>query len=117
MKLNPESIEMLKIFDWVRHNNLDGFTWHMANERRCTPQQGALLKRMGVKAGVSDIFVAKPSQGFGACFIELKAKGGKPSPAQLKFLETMNGNGYLAVIRYGSDEAIATIKEYLNLQP
>ncbi len=70
---------------------------------------------MGVLSGVSDICVMIPKNGFGGLFIELKVKPNKPSPAQLKFLETMNSNGYLAVVRYGAEEAIKTIQEYLQV--
>jgi hypothetical protein len=115
-RVGLEDIELIKIMDWVRYNKLHNFTWHCANERQCSPQAGALLKRKGVLAGVSDLFLAKSSGAWHGLFIELKVKGGKLSPAQSKFLEAMNSNGYLAVCRFGADEAIKTIKEYLLLE-
>lgn len=101
--------------DWVRSNNLQDFIFHVANERSASPQAGSLLKRKGVLAGVSDILVMKPSGGFSGLFIELKIEGGKVSPAQKKFLQVMNANNYLAVVRYGADAAIQTIKDYLMM--
>lgn len=115
MALNAESIELIKIMDWVRFNNLDNFIFHVANERRVSPQQGAMLKRMGVLAGVADLIVAKPSSLFGALFIELKAGKGKASPAQLEFLATMRLHGYDAVVCHGAERAIEHIKSYLQL--
>ena len=115
MKLGEESIEMVKIFDWVRHNKLDDIIWHMANERKCSPQQGAMLKRMGVKSGISDIIVAKARMGYHSLFIELKVKGGTVSDAQKGFLQTVNREGFLGVVRWSADEAIETIKTYLGI--
>lgn len=115
MTINKESIELIKIMDWVRFNNLDKFIFHIANERRTTPQQGALLKRMGVLAGVSDLCVMKPSGMFHGLFIELKAEKGKATPKQLEFLETMRSNGYDACVVHGAERAIEHIKSYLQL--
>lgn len=114
-RIGLEDIELVKIMDWVRFNKFQDFIWHCANERQCSPQAGSLLKRKGVLAGVSDLFVAKGNGRFLGLFVELKVAGGKLSSAQSKFLETMNANDYLAVVRYGSVETIATIKEYLQL--
>ena len=115
MAIGKEDIELIKVMDYVRFNKIDDFIFHVANERSTTPQAGSILKRKGVLAGVSDLLVMKPSGAWNGLFIELKVKGGKISPAQSKFLESMNANGYLGVVRYGADEAIATIKEYLGL--
>ncbi len=93
----------------------DAYSFHCANERRVSPQHGSILKRMGVTSGVPDIAIMIPKNGFNGLFIELKVKPNKPTPAQLKFLETLNINGYLAVVRYGANEAIKTIQEYLDI--
>ena len=115
MKLGQESVQLITVFDWVRWNKLDSFIWHIANERRTTPQAGSLLKRMGVKAGVADIAVMKAAKGFHGMFIELKTVTGVLSPKQKEFLHSMNENGYLAKVAYSADEAIKTIQEYLGI--
>ena len=63
--------------DWVRFNKLDKFIWHTANERSVSPQSGAILKRKGVKAGVSDLTIARQSNGYPGMYLELKALGRK----------------------------------------
>lgn len=114
MKIGAEDTQLIIVMDWVRFNNLD-YIWHCANERVVSPQGGAILKRKGVLAGVSDLIIMTPRNGFHGMFIEMKVGVGKLSPAQAKFLEIMNREGYLAVVRYGADETIKTIKEYLGL--
>lgn len=115
MKLGAEQIEQIKVMDWVRHNNLQEIILHIANERSCTPQHGAILKRMGVMKGVSDLFITRARRGYHGAWIELKASKGKLSPEQSKFLENMNREGYFAVCRFGADEAIKTIEDYLMM--
>lgn len=115
MRLKPETLAMITIFDWVRLMKFDKFIWHTANERKTSVQAGALLKRMGVKSGVSDITIAKPSKGYHGAYIEVKVGKNKGTPLQLEFIETMTNEGYFATICNGADATIHTIKEYLGL--
>jgi hypothetical protein len=115
MAIGKEDTQLIVLMDWIRFNKLDDVTFHCANERSTTPQAGALLKRKGVLAGVSDVIMMKPSQRWHGLAIELKVKGGKTSPAQYKFLAALNREGYCAKVCYSADEAILLIKNYLNL--
>ncbi len=113
--LHHESIEMVKVFDWIRKQGLSNIIWHTPNEARRSAQQGAMLKRMGLLAGVADIVIARASNGFHGCFIEVKVKPNKLTPAQTKFLFAMKDEGYDVALCYGADETIEHIKSYLNL--
>lgn len=115
MKVGAEDTQLIITMDWIRHNGLADITWHTANERSTSPQAGSILKRKGVLSGVADIFIARASGAWNGCFIELKVKGGKLSPAQSKFLESMARENYFTAVRYSADEAIATIREYLQM--
>ncbi len=115
MKLGAEQIEQIKVMDWVRFNNLHEIVIHIANERSCSPQHGAILKRMGVRKGVSDLFITRASRGYYGAWIELKSNKGKLSKEQSEFLFNMHQEGYFAVCRFGADEAIATIRDYLMM--
>ena len=109
MTLKEEQIEQIKVFDWIRQCT-DLPAIHIANERKCNPQQGSLLKRMGVRPGVSDIFIPRAILKFHGTFIELKTKKGKPTLTQLVFLQDMAREEYFTMVCYGADEAIQTIK-------
>jgi hypothetical protein len=115
MKLGEEQTQQIILFDWIRHAGLDDICFHIPNERRCSPQHGAILKRMGVKAGVSDVAIMRPSRGFHGMFLELKSSKGKISPLQSKFMADMHREGYATKVAYGSEEAIFIIKHYLIL--
>lgn len=94
MRIGPEDTQLIILMDWVRFNKLDDFIWHTANERRCSPQHGAILKRKGQKAGVFDITVARASRGYHGMYLEMKSINGKLSESQNKFMANMYKEGY-----------------------
>ncbi len=116
MALQPEQAEHINIVNWFNYQypELTDDFHHFANERRCSVQQGRTLKRMGVKKGVADFFLAIPVNGYAGLWIELKVGKGKLSPEQLAFLGRKTARGYMAIPVWGFDAAIETIKSYLN---
>lgn len=121
--MRPEDSEMAAIFDYIRRiDSIKDIAFHCPNEAKRTPQAGARMKRIGMLAGVSDIFIPKASKGFYGLFIEVKARSaagyyGKPTKTQLDFIEKVMSEGYFGVVSYGADEAIDTIRWYLSGEP
>jgi hypothetical protein len=76
---------------------------------------GVRLKEEGVRRGVPDVCLPVARQGKHGLFIELKAQRGKVRDEQKEWLAALNEQGYLAVVCWGADEAIATIKDYLGM--
>lgn len=116
MKIQPEQAEQIKIADWMRIMHPDIPFMHIANERKCSWQYGELLKRMGVRPGVADLFFPLFNRTCNGLFIELKVGKNKITSHQLQFLHDMRGVGYMAECCYGADEAIALIKEFYSLK-
>lgn len=114
MKLTAETTEQIKIFDWIRACT-DLPAMHIALERKCSPQYGAVLKRMGVIPGISDIFIPRKSGIYSGLWLELKVGKNKPTPAQADFLVQMTKEGYMAVCVYGSEAAIEFIKTFYEI--
>lgn len=115
MKINPESIEQIKVCEWIKQIHPDIPFLHLANERACSIQYGMLLKRMGVMKGASDIFIPKATKNFHGLFIELKVGSNRATPSQLEFIERMISEGYAGFVAYGADEAISIIKSIYDL--
>lgn len=113
---HTESGEQIAAMDWLRlqHPKLAEYTMHIGNERKSSVYMGAIMKKMGVLKGASDLFMAWPSRGFHGLFIEVKSKTGRPTPEQNEFIDRMNGVGYHACICRGADEIISTISWYLQ---
>lgn len=90
--------------------------YHVANERNCSPQRGAMLKRLGVQAGVPDLCIPVSMGGYHALYIEMKSKSGRPSMNQRKWIKTLRQYGNYAAICYGADQAIELISQYIQGQ-
>lgn len=109
-----EDIEVIKIREWVIQNTDLPFM-HIANERKASPQYGAFLKRMGVLAGVHDIFIMRSNHYYKGLWVEVKVGTGKPTPAQLKFADDVLNEGYFAHFVWGADEGIEAIKAFYDI--
>lgn len=83
--------------------------FHVANQRKTSPRRGALLKKMGVMAGVPDLVFILPQGRVG--FIELKVKG-KESKVQGEFFTKARGNGAHCEVAHNVDEVIELLKEW-----
>ena len=113
--LKPEEAEQIALFDWIRlHPNIAPYAFHIPNERKTSKQHGYKLKKMGVKPGVSDVFIAIGCPQYHGLFIELKAGKNKPTPQQEEFLLNMMSQNYYATWCIGADDAIKTIQRYVN---
>ena len=106
----------LPLMCWARrHPICKDYLFHIPNERRCTPAQGAMLKLLGVKAGVSDLFLAWPGKGGTLGYwIELKAPGGRLQGSQIAWLELMAKAGYQAAWFDNWEKAKDSILDYLG---
>lgn len=110
--LNERAIH-LTVMDWVNnHPEIRPYVIHIPNESVRTPKYGALLKKMGMRKGASDLFIAMPRHKFHGAWIELKTVKGKPTSMQKKFLADMKKQGYYTNITYGLDEAIKIMDWY-----
>lgn len=58
--------------------------------------------------GISDIIACSPTGVFTA--IEVKKRGGKPSPDQLDFLARVKANGGVGILAYSLDDVLATFE-------
>jgi len=112
-----ERDEQIKLFQWIRLNpRIKPFALYIPNDGKRSPQLGAIYKRMGLRPGTSDIFIAMPNKTkthYGL-WIELKWGKNKATPAQLEFINDMRSQGYCAEVIWGADDAIKLITEYLQ---
>lgn len=109
-----EAQEQIKIFNYAKYNNKLRWLFAIPNGGSRDIREAARLKLQGVKAGVSDMFLPIPNSMFHGLFIELKVGTNKTSQLQDEFIDYVRMNGYMAKVCYGADEAIRTIKSYLE---
>lgn len=73
------------------------------------------LQKEGVLPGVADLFFMHASCGYNGLFIEMKRdKKGVQSNKQKEFEQECKKAGYLYALCHGCDEAMCSIKEYIN---
>ena len=87
--------------------------FHIPNERD-DKVQAAILKKMGVKKGVPDLFLPFPSGRYHGLFIEMKALDGKASDNQMWWIAHLQANGYACAVCYGWQKAVDVLLWYLN---
>ena len=118
MKIKTENVresdEQIRIFDYAQYNQKLRWLFAIPNGGSRDIREAVRLKRQGVKAGVSDMFLPIPNSMYHGLFIELKVGKNKTSKMQEEFIDYVRMNGYMAKVCYGADEAIRTIKSYLE---
>ena len=89
--------------------------FHIPNERYCTPQQGKLLKLMGVRSGVPDLCLPVPHGQYHGLWIEMKTEGGKTTTEQDWWGEQLMAQGFAWEVCHGWESAVRVLEWYLSL--
>ena len=110
---HQESQEQQALFEWAAYQPGLELMHHIPNGGKRNPREATRLKREGVKAGIPDIFLPVPRQGWHGLYIEMKAQGGRLSKAQKDMHQKLSDQGYAVVVCRGCDEAIETVKKYM----
>ena len=121
-KTPVESWEQTKIFNWINENKnkYPALAMYFAtgNGLKLTKGQAQMAKAQGIlEKGIPDIIGDYPFNGYHGQRIELKRlKGSKTSTEQTARIWMYNSLGFKADVIKGADNAIETIKEYLNIK-
>src|SRR5262249_16908591 len=104
----PENAIQRAVFEHLRRRegpNL--FAFHGPNGGYRRPVEAAILKGLGVVAGVSDVFIVHD----GRCFaLELKPDGGRATDRQLATIAALREAGAFTCIAEGLDRALACLE-------
>ncbi len=123
-KHRKEWKEQEEIYRWTQLNHLlKGFVMMIGNEGRRTMIQAAVAKRMGLLAGSSDLFIARPAGKYCGLWLEVKQSREYTLSERKKdtwlrqeaFQERMRSVGFAARFAFGAERGIKTIQAYLNL--
>ena len=116
-RAHKEDDFQISLTEWLDYQaNLYKFIWYtIPNGGRRDAKTGALLKRMGVKAGIPDLFISRACNGFHGCYVELKVGRGRLSYEQEVKIAVLRHANYQVLIVRTMDEAIAEISKYLNI--
>ena len=116
-----ESDEQIRVFQVLALNEarypfLKWIHASMSGASASSQAAAALRKRQGQKPGISDICIPIPTKNFHGAFIELKAGKNKCTPEQVEFMEFAQDRGYAVTVRWGADDALTFIEDYLDIR-
>jgi hypothetical protein len=107
---SPEGAIQSAVFAHLRARGAPGlFAFHPANGGYRKPIEAAILKGLGVVAGVPDVIIIHNGRVF--C-LELKAEGGRATDKQLACIAALRDAGALCSIAEGLDAALATLEAW-----
>lgn len=113
-----ESKEQSALFKVAQYNTITRDYLHaIPNDGKRDPRTGANFKRRGLKAGVPDICLPYPCNGYHGLYIELKRSDKSKSrvtPEQKQWIEKLSKVGYAAHVAYGWQDAWNIITNYLS---
>jgi len=109
-RAQPEAAIQRAVFQHLRARGAKGvFAFHPANGGYRTAREGAILKGLGVKAGVPDLIAIHNGRVF--C-LEIKAPGGQISAPQLACMVELREAGAVVAVATGLDEALRKLENF-----
>jgi hypothetical protein len=107
-RARPEDAIQRAIFQHLKARKAPGtFAFHVPNGGKRKPIEAAIMKGLGVTAGVPDVIAIRAGHAYG---LELKADDGKPTVKQIEALAAMEAAGATVAIVKGLDAAIAQLE-------
>lgn len=115
-----EHQEQVAVMEWARlqEKNINELSllYAVPNGGDRHPAVAAKLRAEGVKPGVPDLHLPVPRGAYHSLYIEMKrVKGGTVTAEQRAWHKNLRLQGHLVEVCRGADEAILTIRRYLDL--
>ena len=118
VRRNSEDTEQETVIQWAR---MCSGRWpelkllyHIPNGGSRNKKEAVKLKRMGVKAGVADLFLPVARSGYHGLYIEMKYEDGRLSKSQREFLTAAAAEQYCCLVCYSAADAIETLEKYMH---
>lgn len=101
---------------WFRHQyaHLARLLFAVPNGGARDRVTGAILKKEGVVAGVSDLLLLVPAGQYHGLCIEMKTPKGRQQPTQKEWQEEVEAQGYRYIVCHSVEEFMAEVRAYLK---
>jgi len=123
IQIPSENQEQRALVKWLSmHPVLKDYYLKNNNEGKRTEAQGWNLKLMGLRSGVSDLFIAYPTNRYHGLWLEVKRniiyspsqKKNDTWIAQQEWIDRMNDIGYFATFCFGWEDGKRIVEEYFG---
>jgi len=107
---SPEATIQRAVFQHLRARAAPGvFGFHVPNGGHRKPVEAAIMKGLGVVAGVPDVIAIHQ----GRCYaLELKAEGGRTTETQLATIAALEAAGAFTAVAEGVDRALQVLERW-----
>lgn len=116
-----EDTEQMGVIDWAGWNTNRfpdlKLLFHIPNGGKRNAAEAARFKAMGVKAGVPDLCLPVPMNGYAGLYIEIKYGKNKTTDKQDEWIKALRQQGYKVTVCYGGEEATKELETYLQGSP
>ena len=104
----PEQAIQRAVFQHFRARSAPGVVaWHTPNGGARRKTEAAIMKGLGVVAGIPDVCAIKGGRAY---FLELKPEGGRLTKAQEQTLIDLREAGAMATHAHGLDQALRVLE-------
>lgn len=107
-------IHCVDMFRKWMHPNLAPMLFAVPNGGRRDKITGAILKREGALAGVSDLLLLVPNTHYHGLCLEAKTKEGRQSESQKEWQKQVENQGYKYAIFRSEEDFIQIVEQYLR---
>jgi hypothetical protein len=114
IKHRPEQDLQIQCVKWFRYQYPNEILIHIPNGGKRSKVEAVRFKEMGVMSGFPDLALFKKSGGYGALFIEMKAKKGNTSDNQDELLIRLSEKGYKTIVCNSFESFVEIVSNYLN---
>ncbi|WP_262255285.1 VRR-NUC domain-containing protein [Serratia liquefaciens] len=99
VRRQPELEEQAALIEWADKTVIDGirigdYLIHIPNEGKRGPKAARDAKRLGLRAGVPDLFLVLTRGGYAGLWIEMKSITGKTTSEQIDWMSKLKNEGY-----------------------
>lgn len=113
-----EDTEQMSVIEWANWNTGRfpelQLLFHVPNGGKRNAAEAVRFKAMGVKAGVPDLCLPVPRNGFAGLYIEMKYGKNRTTKEQEKWITALRQQGYKVVVCYGGIAATKELESYLQ---
>jgi hypothetical protein len=111
----PEAQLQRAVLDHLCWRGVPGlFVFHYPADGWRSPTEAAIMKGMGVVAGIPDLLILYEGRLYG---LELKVTGGRLTTAQIETQEHMRAAGAMIATAAGINAAVEQLKQWRLLRP